>query len=64
MVMKPFRPSYYMFFFAVLDLTVHKVQLHFYHFELTDQKKHRINLFRHNLLTKNKGLCTVRELPT
>ena len=49
MVMKPFRPSYYMFFFAVLDLTVHKVQLHFYHFELTDQKKHRINLFSHNL---------------
>ena len=49
MVMKPFRPSCYMLLFAVLDLTVHKVQLHFYDFELTDQKKHRINLFRHNL---------------
>ena len=35
MVMKPFRPSCYMFLFAFLDLTVHNVQLHSYHFELT-----------------------------
>ena len=35
MVMKPFRPSCYMFLFAVLDLTVHNVQLHSYNFELT-----------------------------
>ena len=36
----------------------------FLHFELTVQWKHRINLFSHNLWTKNKGLCTVRELST
>ena len=51
-------------FVAFLDLTVHKVQQHSYHFERTDQQKHRINLFSHNLRTKNKGLCTVREIST
>ena len=37
-----------MFLLAFLSLTV---------------QRHRLNLFSHNLLTKGKGLCTVRELP-
>ena len=53
-----------MFLLAFLDLTMHNIQEHSYHFELTDQLKHCINLFSHNLRTKNRGLCTVRELPT
>ena len=35
--MKPVRFLCYMFLLAYLDLTVHNVQKHSYHFELTDQ---------------------------
>ena len=130
--MKPVRLLCYMFLLAYLDLTVHNVQKHSYHFELTDQQKLHIKyyysvqpvhrccllflfvlfrnisklvsevsmrqrarserkknkevffssptttplrwvdfeekieqaIFGHNLRTKNKGLCTVRQLPT
>ena len=47
--MKPVKLFCYMFLLAFMDLTVYKVQQHSYHFELTDQQKHRINLFSHNL---------------
>ena len=36
-IMKPIRLLCYNAFLAFLDLTVHNVQLHSYHFELTDQ---------------------------
>ena len=36
--MKPGRLLCYMFLLAFLDLTVHNVQLHSYHFELTGIK--------------------------
>ena len=35
--------------FVFVDLTVHNVQYHSYNFDLTDQLKRRINLFRYNL---------------
>ena len=35
--MKPVRLLCYMLLFAFLDLTVHNVQWHSYHFELTDE---------------------------
>ena len=47
--MKPVRLHCYTFLLAFSDLTVHVVQLHSYHFELTDQQKHRINLSSPNL---------------
>ena len=34
---------------------------HSYHFEVTDKQKHRIDLFSHNLLTKNKGQDCARS---
>ena len=39
--MKRVRLFCYMFLLAFVDLTVHNVQKHSYHFELTDQQKHR-----------------------
>ena len=39
----------YRFLLDFFDLTVDNVQYHFYHFEITYQYKHRINLFSHNL---------------
>ena len=47
--MKPVRLHRHMFLLAFLNLTVHVVQLHSYHFEPTDQQKHRINLSSPNL---------------
>ena len=47
--MKPVKLFSYMFLLAFLDLTVQNVQWHSYHFEPTEQQKHRINLFSHNL---------------
>ena len=35
--MRPVRLIFYMFLLAFLDLTVHNVQQHSYHFELTDK---------------------------
>ena len=53
MVMKPDRLlCYILVLLAFLDLTVHNVKQHSYHFELTDQYKHCINLFSHNLRPK------------
>ena len=57
--MKTVRLLCYMFLSAFLDLTVHKVQWHSYHFELTDQQKPRINLF-----SEQKAMLEARELPT
>ena len=37
MVTKPVRLLCYIFLLAFLDLTVHNVQEHSYHFELSDQ---------------------------
>ena len=34
---------------SFLDLTMHNAQKHSCHFKLTDQQKHHINLFSHNL---------------
>ena len=45
---EPDRVLCYMFLFALLDLTVHNLQQYSYHFDLTDQHKHGINLFSHN----------------
>ena len=42
----------YLFLLAFLDLTVHNVRQHSYRFELTDQQKHRINLFSHSFLLR------------
>ena len=41
-------PSLYVLV-SFLDLTVHNAQKHSCHFKLTDQQKHHINLFSHNL---------------
>ena len=41
---QPVRLFVYMFLSAFLDLTVHNVQQHSYHFVLTDQWKHCIDL--------------------
>ena len=63
MVMKPARLPWCMFLLAFLDLTVHSVQEHSQHFELTDQ-----NIALIDSVTiwdqKPKKLCTVRELQT
>ena len=59
--MKPVRLLCDMFSLVFLDLTLHKVHWHSYHFKITEESKHRINLFSYNLRTKNKGLCTARS---
>ena len=56
MVMKPVRLLCHMFLLAFLDLIVYNVQKHSQHFELTNQKKYRINLFSHNLGPKIKKI--------
>ena len=56
--MKPDRLlCYILVLLAFLDLTVHNVKQHSYHFELTDQYKHCINLFSHNLRPKKRKDC-------
>ena len=56
--MKPDRLlCYLLVLLAFLDLTVHNVKQHSYHFELTDQYKHCINLFSHNLRPKKRKDC-------
>ena len=47
--MKSVRLLCYRFLLAFLDLTVHNVQKHSYHFELNDQQKNCINFFSYNL---------------
>ena len=58
------KPARLLFLYAFVDLTVYNVEWRSYHYDLTDQQKRRINLFRHNLPEENKGLCSFRELPT
>ena len=50
--------------YVFLNLKVHNVQKNSYHFDCIDQQKRCINLFRNNLPTENRGLCTFRVLPT
>ena len=54
--MKPVRLLCHMFLLAFLDLIVYNVQKHSQHFELTNQKKYRINLFSRNLGPKIKKI--------
>ena len=43
------KPARLLFLYVFVDLTVYNVEWRSYHYDLTDQQKRRINLFRHNL---------------